>query len=852
MADTDEKVYIPASGSKPKKPGKMKYVVDRRNFLVQAAVVLMALSVLFRLIGYWGFWNNPDSDATYTEVFLPILCCILFIVLIETMGRAALWTTSVPVFLTAVFLILETFGVTPWWVKTLSILLYVVAACIYTVTVFARIRTKWLLVVTIGTPLVYHLAVQDRTTLLNASTPTTLVQWMPEISAMCFLMALLFTALAMEKIVPTIYDGRPDYIRKKIPKYIPPELEWGSVTRKIDAVGTRETAGDAVQPAQAEVPPADEPAAAPERDDEPEQPAQKRRRKVSDKKKITYICLAAAAVLAIIGVVFALVHSSNVKKYQNYYHDGMQYYESGDYESAVTYLEKAVSIDPTDESVMLLADCYAALGQTDKAIALLQKYSGSAAVKKKLEEMKNGGGPDGEVVIAGEKFPADTISVGLSDKGLKSADIAGLAKLSKLQSVTLSQNGITDVSALSGLKNLQVLDLSDNSVTDITPLSGLTSLRTLYLDNNKIEDFTPLYKLTSLTTLSIKGMDITEKQLKEIQDALPDCRVHSEKASEDIEDITIGGVTFKSNVTQLDLSGKGITDISELSKCEDLEKLDLRGNSISDITPLMDIPGLKWLCIKNNRVSDLRPLMGLTRLTYLDAQNNKISSISSVASLGSIQYLYLGKNPVTSFAPLRECTNLLELGLEGTGVKDKDLSYLSSHTSLARLYLENNAELTKTAVDALQKAIPGCKISASALKSEIKLGTHSFPADSESVNAAGLGISDISAASGFTKCVTMLLGNNSISSAAPLSKLTTVKTLDLSGNSISDLTPLSTMTGLQSLNLEGNPISDVSPLLSMTWLKELYISGSNISQEQVDALYSSLAGCNITVEGYTP
>lgn len=847
MTDTDVKTDSPAPRQGPVKPGKMKYVVNRKNFLVKAAVVLMALSVLFRLIGYWGFWNTPDTDATYTQVFLPIVCCLLFIVLVEMLGEAALWATSLPVLFTAVFLILETFSVTPWWMKALSILLYVAAACVYAITVFGKIRTKWLLVVTIGTPLVYHLAVQDRTTLLNAASPATLVQWMPEISAMCFLSALLFTALAMDKIVPSVYDGKPDYIRKKLPKRIPPELKFSLMdgeneTKVMPAVG------EAVIPKEEQAEEADPEETPPETIRETRNARCKMR-----KKKITYICLAAAAVIAIIGVVFALVHSSNAKRYEDYFNDGKQYFESGDYDSAVIYLEKAVSLKATDKSVLMLADCYVAEGKTDKAIALLEKYSDkSSAVKEKLDELKNGDASGGDVTIGDETFGADTTSIGLADKGLGSDGISDLARLKKLQSATLSGNKLTDISVLSGLGTLEVLDLSDNSITDISPLSGLTSLRTLYLDNNKITDFTPLYKLAQLTTLSIRGMDITEKQLKEIQDKLPDCRIHSEQASEDVEDITIGGVTFKSNVTQLDLSGKGVTDISELSKCEDLEKLDLRNNSISDISSLMDIPGLKWLCLKNNRVSDLRPLMGLTRLTYLDVQNNKITSVSSAASMGSLQNLYLGGNTIGSFSPLSECASLVELGLENTNLKDTDLAYLANLTKLTKLYLENNTGLTQAGVNTLQKSLKNCKISHSQLKSEVKLGTKSFAADAESVDASGLGLTDISAVSGFTKCTTLILRKNSISDLSALSGLKAVQTLDLSNNSITDIAALSSMTGLHSLDLEGNNITDVSPLLTMTWLKELYLSGGSLTQEQVDALYAALPNCQITVEGYTP
>jgi hypothetical protein len=224
-AETPESA--PPKLREPQKPRKTKYFVSRKNWLVRCAMTLTALSVLFRLIAYWGFWSDPTSDATYSQVFLPILCCVLFMVFVEVLGKSALWTTALPVFFTSVFLILETFSVTPWWVKALSILLYVVAACVYAMTVLGKIRTKWLLVVTIGTPLVYHLAVQDRTTLLNASTPATLVQWMPELSAMSFLIALLFTALAVEKVPPPFqYDPRAELPQIRGLRYVPDELEY--------------------------------------------------------------------------------------------------------------------------------------------------------------------------------------------------------------------------------------------------------------------------------------------------------------------------------------------------------------------------------------------------------------------------------------------------------------------------------------------------------------------------------------------------------------------------------------------------------------------------------------------------
>jgi dipeptidase D len=72
--------------------------------------------------------------------------------------------------------------------------------------------------------------------------------------------------------------------------------------------------------------------------------------------------------------------------------------------------------------------------------------------------------------------------------------------------------------------------------------------------------------------------------------ALPGCAILSDAAKEEAADITIGGVSFKSDVSELDLSGLGIRDISALGDCRNLRYLKLGGNEIIDLTALMNLP----------------------------------------------------------------------------------------------------------------------------------------------------------------------------------------------------------------------------------------------------------------------
>ena len=438
--------------------------------------------------------------------------------------------------------------------------------------------------------------------------------------------------------------------------------------------------------------------------------------KWNNKRKL-YAAVGAAAGVLVIAIVLAVaLGSCGAGKYDKLFAEGEKAYDAGDYASAIKKLEKAVAASPEEEAYLLMADAYVKDGDSDMAIQVLYlgySKTGSDAIARRLDELKNSANgitpSDGATVdIAGTSVELSSSSLVLAGMGLRDADIYPIAAMTGLESLSLSDNRLTDVSALAGLTELNFLQLSGNDISDISALSGLTRLKTLYLDGNPIADLTPLYGLTSLKTLSMKGIEVGQSQLAELQDALPGCSIYSDDAVEEVVDVQLGSRTFKSDVTELDLSGQRLTDISELSKCKKLVSLDLSSNSISDISVLVDLQELQSLNISGNSISDLNPLLSLQKLRSLNAADNVVSDISVAGHLPELTSLELGGNALeTGVASLGRLTKLESLGLKATGVTDEQLEELYTLTSLKSLDLEDNDELTANGVDALQDKLVG-------------------------------------------------------------------------------------------------------------------------------------------------
>ena len=86
---------------------------------------------------------------------------------------------------------------------------------------------------------------------------------------------------------------------------------------------------------------------------------------------------------------------------------------------------------------------------------------------------------------------------------------------------------LSDISALTSLEELTTLSLNGTAVTDLSALENLTNLTVLDLEGCNIRDITPLLGLKNLRTLYAAGCGLSQQEIDDLGDALPNCTIYT-------------------------------------------------------------------------------------------------------------------------------------------------------------------------------------------------------------------------------------------------------------------------------------------------------------------------------------
>ena len=328
--------------------------------------------------------------------------------------------------------------------------------------------------------------------------------------------------------------------------------------------------------------------------------------------------------------------------------------------------------------------------------------------------------------------------------GIKSLE--GLEYAVNMTSLDLTGNEVIDLNPLKGCKNLENLELDDQYLAesgqylkDITPLKELTKLKKLVLKNNKIEDLSAIGNLTNLEELDLYG----NRGIK-----------------------SINGFENLKKLKKLLLNRTGgITDISPLKECKDLEELSIQNNKVSSIEALKDHEKLTLLDISGNKqITDLSPLEKSTKMTRLLANGNKIESLNSLKNLTDLKEIHVSENKIKDLSPLEKLVNLEDLDISNNP-DIESLGVLKNLTNITELKI-NNAKKVK----------------------------------------------DFSPISKLTKLEDLTIIRSGLIDISFLRGLNEITEMNLQMNQIYDINPLVDMANLREVKLGRNNISDASPI----------------------------------------
>jgi hypothetical protein len=129
--------------------------------------------------------------------------------------------------------------------------------------------------------------------------------------------------------------------------------------------------------------------------------------------------------------------------------------------------------------------------------------------------------------LLGDKTPGEVVEVNMQAAKIRDADLAHVARMTKLKQLYLYNSPITDrgMTHLAGLKELKGLRLDGTQVTDfgLLHLANLQRLEHLDLYNTQVtnDGMTHLAGLQKLRGLRVNKTRVTDQGVQELKKSLP-------------------------------------------------------------------------------------------------------------------------------------------------------------------------------------------------------------------------------------------------------------------------------------------------------------------------------------------
>lgn len=452
-------------------------------------------------------------------------------------------------------------------------------------------------------------------------------------------------------------------------------------------------------------------------------------------------------------------------------------------------------------------------------------------------------------------------------------DFKGITGLSKLKSLNLFSNNISELSSITYLDTIEELMVHNNKIKDLTPIKNFKNLKRLNISGNDITDISPLedlplesleiseYLIPKLDLTPLMGKDnllINGKPLSEYNINIINFKDNFANVETDVEEyippkkVKLNGeiVSVDWDEEMVDMKEKDVYDlggsVGEARLTLRITKIGFKDTVVTFEDPaitkavrkavdrpkgdimLSDVINLKNLEIIGQGVKSLKGVEQLKNLEKLGLYANNIEGgqLMYVKDLTQLKSLDLAENKLLEIpnGAFENLVNLEELVLDHTGINTLDRKMMSKLVSLRDLLIEENGF---TNLDFLEDNTSIKNI----LFRENRIRDISGVRNNKNLEMFWGGdneVSDISVLKGQKELNYFSMKNNKISDISALKDSTKLTNVYLSKNQITDISALEGKSFINNLELDHNKISNIEPLKGLTNLERLYINDNQI------------------------
>ncbi len=479
------------------------------------------------------------------------------------------------------------------------------------------------------------------------------------------------------------------------------------------------------------------------------------------KSKLKFIIPIAIAVIAIIVAALCIDFTPQERAdVSSIMSTAQKYLIENQYEQAIAEFNKVIEIEPKNVDAYLgLAEAYVGIGDTEKAIEILEKgyeITGDDRLKEMLNKLLPPMPEETTVTTIAATEKTTTVSTaamvtvpdlsGLTEEeAIAACESAGLN-----YSVSYGYSDVVENNYVMGQTIPANSTVAEGISVSFTVSKGATTTTTTTTTETTAITTTPSVTTTikTTTTTPVTTTEATTTAKKQVPSSIT---INGNKYSTDLTELYLSDYTLmdadvenlsylkklkKISFSNIQSYTSDFSPLSDLPNLEELELIDFRsadyllntknnwsnlrklicrnsgiGVYVEDISFISNFTNLEYLDLSGNFFDDLSPISKLTNLTYLDVSSTanweNYRDLKPLAKLKNLKYLDLSLCNIKDITPLSELKNLEELNLAMNEIED--FSPIKSLKKLSKVGIVSNPG-DYEAKDDLKEALPNCTI----------------------------------------------------------------------------------------------------------------------------------------------